>query len=144
MPAWVQQGYHEYAKRIHGKCALQLIEVAAERRGKNFDITKVMNRERDRLLRAIPAGNRIIALDRGGQSQSTLQIVNRMTEWMQQGECVALLIGSAEGLCPQLLEATDEIWSLSELTFAHPLARVLVAEQIYRCYSLIENLSYHR
>ena len=144
MPAWVRQGYHEYAKRIHGRCALNLIEVAAERRGKNPDPGKIAQRETARLAQAIPPGSRVIALDRGGKTRSTLEVSRRMDEWMRHGEQVSLVVGGAEGLPPQLLGAADETWSLSALTFAHPLVRVIVAEQMYRCYSLLEGLPYHR
>ena len=144
MPAWVRQGYDEYAKRIRGRCALNLIEVAAERRGKNPDSGKIAQRETARLKRAIPPGTRVIALDRGGTIRSTLEMSRQMSEWMQQGEQVSLLVGGPEGLPPELLRTADETWSLSALTFAHPLVRVIVAEQIYRCYALLEGLPYHR
>lgn len=144
MPDWVRQGYHEYAKRIRGRCALNLIEVAAERRGKNTDCGTTAARETARQMRAIPPGTRVIALDRGGQTHSTVEVSRRMEAWMRDGEQVSLLVGGAEGLSGQLLRDADETWSLSALTFAHPLVRVIVAEQIYRCYSLLEGLPYHR
>ncbi len=144
MPAWAQQGCHEYARRIRGRCAFKLIEVDAERHGKNPDTGAIAQREAARLTRAIPTGTRVIALDRGGTTCDTVQIARRMEEWMRHGEQVSLLVGGAHGLPPAVLEAADEIWSLSALTFAHPLARVIVAEQIYRCYSLLEGMPYHR
>ncbi len=144
MPDWVQIGYQTYANRIHGRCALNLIEVAAERRGKNADLEKITMRESARLERAIPKATRVIALDRGGKTWSTTAMSRRMDAWMRHGEAVSLLVGGAEGLSPQLLPIADETWSLSALTFAHPLVRVIVAEQIYRCYSLLEGLPYHR
>jgi len=130
MPDWVGRGYADYAGRIRGRCALRLSEIAALEAG--------------RLLRALPKNARVIALDRGGITQSTSDIARRMEYWMRGGRRVALLIGGADGLPPQILRGADEIWSLSALTFAHPLARVIVAEQIYRCYSLLEGLPYHR
>lgn len=144
MPVWVRHGYDAYAKRIHGRCALNLIEVAAEHRGKNPDLGKIARREAARLERAVPPGSRVIALDRGGKTWSTVEMSRRMDEWMRHGEQVSLLVGGAEGLPPQLLRAAGETWSLSALTFAHPLVRVIVAEQVYRCWSLLEGLPYHR
>ena len=147
MPGWVRQGYHEYAKRIHGRCALHLIEVAAERRGKHAnaaDLEKIAAREATRIERVRPKGARVIALDRAGAMHSTREISRRMEAWMRDGEQVSLVVGGAEGLSRQLLRDADETWSLSALTFAHPLVRVMVAEQMYRCYSLLENLPYHR
>ena len=144
MPAWVRQGYHEYAGRIRGRCALNLIEVATERRGKNPDRGKIAQREAARIERAVPPGTRVIALDRGGKTWSTVEMSRQMDEWMRHGEQVSLLVGGAEGLPPQLLRTADETWSLSPLTFAHPLVRVIIAEQLYRCWSLLEGLPYHR
>jgi len=144
MPDWVGRGYADYAGRIRGRCALRLSEIAAARRGKDSQRDKSAALEAGRLLRALPKNARVIALDRGGITQSTSDIARRMEDWMRGGRRVALLIGGADGLPPQILRGADEIWSLSALTFAHPLARVIVAEQIYRCYSLLEGLPYHR
>ncbi len=144
MPDWVRRGYDEYAKRMRGRCALNLIEVAAVRRGKNPDPGKIARIETERMTRAIPPGSRVIALDRGGKTWSTLELSRRMEGWMRDGARVSLLVGGAEGLPPQLLRAADETWSLSALTFAHPLVRVIVAEQVYRCHALLEGLPYHR
>ena len=144
MPSWVEQGYQEYAKRIHGRCSLNLVEVAAERRGKNFAEEQVAEREAKRMQRMIAPRSCVIALDRGGKTYSTEDIAQRMEAWMRDGSRVSLLVGGAEGLAQGLLREAHEVWSLSALTFAHPLTRVVVAEQIYRCYSLLENLPYHR
>lgn len=144
MPGWVQQGYGQYAKRIRGRCKINLIEVAAARRGKNADFGNITRLEAERISQAIPPDTRVIALTRNGKTQSTLEISRRLETWMQHGEQVSLLLGGADGLPLPLLRAADETWSLSQLTFAHPLARVIVAEQMYRCYSLLEGLPYHR
>ena len=144
MPAWADAGWDEYARRIHGRCKLNLIEVAAEKRGKNVSPTQIAEREATRLRRAIPAGARVIALDRSGQSMTTKQIAKRMETALQHGDAIALIAGGADGLAPEFIAEADEIWSLSALTFAHPLIRPLIAEQIYRCYSLLERLPYHR
>ena len=144
MPTWVRQGFDQYAERIHGRCALNLIQVAAERRGKKPDRGQIFAREGARLERALPPGSRVIALDRGGKTCSTVEMSRQMEEWMRHGEQVALLVGGAEGFPPQLLRTAHETWSLSALTFAHPLVRVIIAEQVYRCFSLLEGLPYHR
>ena len=144
MPAWVRQGYQEYARRIRGRCRLNLIEVAAARRGKGADPNKILSEETARLHKAIPPGGRVIALDRSGATFSSQDLSARMRGWMQTGEAVVMLLGGADGLSAAALNAADEVWSLSALTFAHPIARVVVAEQIYRGFSLLENLPYHR
>lgn len=144
MPDWVQQACQQYAKRIHGTCKLRFVEVLAARRGKNCDRNKIADLESARLQRAIPAGSRVIALERSGKELSTADLARRMENWMQTGSSVAMLLGGADGLPPQVLQNADEVWSLSRMTFAHPLARVILAEQVYRGYALLAGLPYPR
>ncbi len=144
MPAWVDQGVEEYQKRVRGRMALNLVQVAALKRGKNADIERIVAEEDRKLLAAIPPGCRIIALDRSGKSISTLGMVDRMEQWLQDGEQITMLVGGPEGLSDTLIAEADETWSLSALTFAHPVVRVVLAEQVYRCYSVLEGLPYHR
>lgn len=144
MPVWVDQGFADYQKRIRGCMALKLIQVPAIRRGKNADIERIVAEEDKKLLAAIPTGCLTIALDRSGKSISTLGMVERMQQWLQHGDQVALLVGGPEGLSSAMISGADEIWSLSALTFAHPVVRVVLAEQIYRGYSVLEGLPYHR
>ena len=144
MPDWVEQGFHEYQKRVRGRLALNLIEVAAIRCGKNADLERIARDEDRKLLDAIPTDCLTIALDRTGKSVSTLQIVSHMESWLQQGDQVAMLVGGPEGLSADLIKQANMVWSLSELTFAHPVVRVVLAEQIYRCFSVLENSPYHR
>lgn len=144
MPDWVDQGFADYQKRIRGRMALKLTQVPAIKRGKNADLERIIAEEDKKLLAAIPLGCHTIALDRSGKSMSTLAMVGRMEDWLQQGDQVALLVGGPEGLSPPLITGANETWSLSALTFAHPVVRVVLAEQIYRCYSVLEGLPYHR
>lgn len=144
MPAWVDRGVEEYQKRIRGRMALNLVQVAALKRGKNADIERIVAEEDRKLLAAIPPGCRSIALDRSGKSFSTLGMVERIEQWLQDGEQIAMLVGGPEGLSSALIAEADETWSLSALTFAHPVVRVVLAEQVYRCYSVLEGLPYHR
>ena len=144
MPPWVDQGFTDYQKRIRGRIALKLIEVPAIRRSKNADIQRIIRDEDQRLLSAIPKGCKVVALDRCGRSLSTLAISKRMEDWLQSGDQVAILVGGPEGLSKELIEHADESWSLSAMTYAHPVVRVVMAEQIYRCYSILEGSPYHR
>jgi len=144
MPAWVDRGVEEYQKRIRGRMAFNLVQVAAHKRGKNADIERIVAEEDRKLLAAIPPGCRTIALDRSGKSISTLDMVERIEQWLQDGEQIAMLVGGPEGLSSALIAEADETWSLSALTFAHPVVRVVLAEQVYRCYSVLEGLPYHR
>jgi 23S rRNA (pseudouridine1915-N3)-methyltransferase len=144
MPQWVQQGYTEYARRLPAECALRLVEVAAGRRGKNADIARILRDETTRLLDAVPRGCRSIALEVGGRAWSTEQLSQQLDAWMQDGRDVALLVGGPEGLGAAAREAAEQQWSLSPLTLPHPLVRVLIAEQLYRAWSLLRNHPYHR
>ncbi|MCG6966620.1 MAG: 23S rRNA (pseudouridine(1915)-N(3))-methyltransferase RlmH [Chromatiaceae bacterium] len=144
MPAWVQAGYQEYAKRLPAECALRLVEIAAGRRGKNADIPRIMRDETERLLAVVPKGAGVVALEVGGQRWSTEQLAVRLADWMHRGQDVALLVGGPDGLSDAARAAAGQLWSLSPLTLPHPLVRILVAEQLYRAWSILRNHPYHR
>ncbi len=144
MPGWVQQGFDEYAKRLPPECGLRLIEVAAGKRGKNADIARIRRGESERLLTAVPKSARILALEVDGKSWSTEQLAKQLERWMAEGQDVALLIGGPDGLTEQVRTAAQQQWSLSSLTLPHPLVRVIVAEQLYRAWSILHNHPYHR
>jgi len=144
MPKWVEAGYQEYARRMPPDCRLNLIEIAAGQRGKNADISRILQQEGRKMLQSVPKGSRIIALDVKGKSWSTGQLSQQMAGWMQDGRNVAILVGGPEGFDPDCLAAAEQRWSLSPLTFPHPLVRVIVAEQLYRGLSLLKNHPYHR
>lgn len=144
MPRWVQEGYGEYAKRMPSECALRLIEVAPGRRGKGADIARALRDEGERMLAAIPKGCQVLALDVKGKSWSTEQLSTKMSGWLADGRDLALLVGGPEGLSESCLQRAVGCWSLSALTMPHPLVRVVVAEQLYRAWSLLKNHPYHR
>lgn len=144
MPAWVTQGYQEYAQRMPFSCSLNLKEISAEKRTKNSNIKAIQKKEADKIKQAIPDGSRIVALDVAGQSWSTGKLAKRLEEWMMGGQDITLMVGGPDGLTHELLALADEKWSLSQLTFPHPLVRVIVAEQLYRAYSVTQNHPYHR
>lgn len=144
MPSWVNQGYAEYAQRLPNKCKLILKEIAAEKRLKNSNIPAIKIKESEKLLAAIPSGCRVVALDVLGKNWSTEKLADRLQDWMMGGQDIALLIGGPEGLTKEALAIADEKWSLSALTFPHPLVRVILAEQLYRAYTITENHPYHR
>ena len=144
MPRWVQDGYSEYAKRLPTECALRLIEVPAGKRGKNADIARLIRDESERMLAAIPKGAAVLALEVGGRSWSTEQLAQNLDDWMGSGRDLALLVGGPDGLGVAARKAADQLWSLSPLTLPHPLVRVVLAEQIYRAWSILRNHTYHR
>lgn len=144
MPGWIQTAFQEYAGRMPAESSLQLIEIASEKRTRKADLARIAEREAERLQAATPRGARIIALDARGRMIDTPALATRLAGWMQDGRDVALWIGGPEGLTDQARAAAEWQWSLSPLTFPHPLVRVLVAEQLYRASSIIRNHPYHR
>lgn len=144
MDTWVNQGYQEFAKRLPQECSLQLKEIPAGKRGKNADIARILQQEGERMLAAIPAGAHVIALDVEGKPWSTPQLAQQLQQWLQSGQDVALLVGGPEGLASQCYERAQQRWSLSALTLPHPLVRVVLAEQLYRAWTLTKGHPYHR
>jgi 23S rRNA (pseudouridine1915-N3)-methyltransferase len=144
MPAWVEQGYAEYARRLPLDCALQLTEIPAGKRGKGADIARLTREEGERTLAAVPKGARIVVLDVKGQAWGTEQLAQTLDAWRNEGRDVALLVGGPEGLAPECLTRAEQRWSLSNLTLPHPLVRIVVAEQLYRAWSILANHPYHR
>lgn len=142
VPDWVEAGYQDYARRLGG--GLQLHVVAPVHRSRGIDTARAKAEEGARLLAAVPARSRVVALDVRGRAWSTAELAKRLEHWRAEAPEVALLVGGADGLAPACLERAEEQWSLSPLTLPHGLVRVLVAEQIYRAWSLIHNHPYHR
>ncbi|MEJ2619631.1 MAG: 23S rRNA (pseudouridine(1915)-N(3))-methyltransferase RlmH [Candidatus Thiodiazotropha sp.] len=144
MPGWVVEGYQSYARRLNGDCHLHLLEIAPGQRGKKADIKRIVKDEGERMLKAIPKGCHVVALDVQGRAWSTEQLSNKLQSWMIDGRDLALLVGGPEGLSAECLSQSEGRWSLSPLTLPHPLVRVVVAEQLYRAWSLMHNHPYHR
>jgi len=144
MPGRVAEGFAEYARRMPRECRLELVEIAADPRTKNSPVARIKSAECGRPLPAVPRGALTVALDERGQSWSTRQLADRLENWLAGGRDVALLVGGPDGLDADCLEAAEQRWSLSPLTLPHPLVRVVVAEQLYRAWSLIQGHPYHR
>lgn len=144
MPTWISQGYQEYAKRLPKNCSLNLIEIATEKRRKNSDLERFLQRQGQPMIQAIPKNNLVIALDLSGQNWNTIELSQQLTTWLAGGQDISLLIGGAEGLAPSCLTIASLRWSLSALTFPHPLVRIIVAEQIYRAFTLLNQHPYHK
>lgn len=144
MPAWVEQGYKEYASRFRGNVSLSLKEIAAPRRTANSVIERIKQDEAQRLLAAVPGASVIVALDEHGKSINTKELATKLNGWIEQSQDIAILIGGPDGLANECLQQAQQRWSLSALTFPHPLVRVILAEQLYRAWSLTQNHPYHR
>lgn len=145
MPAWVEEGYNEYAKRLpRGDMSVELVELPLAKRGKNADIARAMDAEGEAMIAAIGKGDRVIALDVLGRSFSTEKLADKLADWRMDGQGISLLVGGPDGLAPKALALADEKWSLSALTLPHPLVRVLLMEQLYRAWTLLNNHPYHK
>lgn len=144
MSSWVQDGYQEYARRMPRECSLKLTEIALARRSKSQPVEKSMCEEGQRMLSSIAANRRVIALDVKGKSWSTRQLAGQLEEWLPDGRNVSLLVGGPDGLSAECLQRAEQHWSLSPLTLPHPLVRIIVAEQLYRAWSVLAGHPYHR
>lgn len=142
MPGWVAAGYAEYAARMPRECPLSLIEIPlGKRSGK---AARAVAEEGARMLRRIRPSDRVVALELRGTPVATDQLADRLAGWMQDGRDVVLPIGGPDGLAAAVLDRADWRWSLSPLTLPHGLVRVVVAEQLYRAWSLLSGHPYHR
>ncbi len=144
MPDWVQTGFTEYLRRFPKDMPFELVEIPAGKRSKNADIKRILEKEGEMMLAAAGKGNRIVTLDIPGLPWDTPHLAVQLERWKQDGRDVSLLIGGPEGLAPACKAAAEQSWSLSNLTMPHPLVRVLVAESLYRAWSITTNHPYHR
>ena len=142
-PAWAETAYDDFAKRFPPELRLELKAVKAEpRSGKTA--AQLMAAEGQRIEAALPRGVRRVVLDEHGDRLTTRQLSERMAAWMRDGRDVALLVGGPDGLDPTLKDTADETMRLSDLTLPHAFVRVLLAEALYRAWTLMTNHPYHR
>ena len=142
-PAWAEAAYEEYAKRFPPELRLELKAVKAEPRGSRT-AAQLMAAEAARIEAALPKGARRIALDEHGERVSSAQLAARLLDWQGRGGDAALVIGGPDGLDPSFKASCDESLRLSDLTLPHAFVRVLVAEALYRAWSINANHPYHR
>ena len=143
-PDWVDAGFADYAKRIRGRAKLELKPISLARRGAAIPIGRALDDEAQRMLAAVPAGAHVVALVEDGKPWSTAELAAKLESWMQRGAPVCLLVGGPDGLGPACLGRATDRWSLSKLTLPHGLVHVIVAEALYRAWSLLERHPYHR
>ena len=144
MPSWVSEGYQEYAKRLPRECRLQLLEVPLSKRHKSLTAAQAKQQEGKAMLAALPKDCTVIALDVSGKSWGTEDLARNLDDWLGSGRDVALLVGGPDGLSPTCLDRAERRWSLSALTYPHPLVRIVLAEQLYRAWTLNTGHPYHR
>lgn len=141
MPDWVERASSDYTKRFPRQWKFSVREFDRARGG---DSNTIMGQEADALLKALPDKAHVVALDNRGSCWSTEQVAKQLRNWQSLGKNLVFLIGGADGLHSRCRERADQIWSLSPLTFPHPLVRVILIEQLYRAQSLLDNHPYHR
>lgn len=144
MPAWVTEGYRDFAARMPPECRLELVELPLAQRSKSRPTARAIEQEGERMLAALSERERLVALDVRGTAWSTGQLSEVLAEWLAGGRDVALAIGGPDGLAESVVARAEQRWSLSPMTLPHPLVRIVVAEQLYRAMSILKNHPYHR
>ncbi len=144
MPAWVEAGVTDYVRRLRAQWKFELLEIPAGRRSAAGPVARAVAEEGERVLAALRPQEQAIALDERGSALTTRELAARLAAGEQAGLDLALLIGGPDGHALQVRERARESWSLSRLTLPHGLARLLLAEQLYRAQSLLLNHPYHR
>ena len=143
-PTWIEQGFREYVSRMPREMTVKLVEVSPAKRHKSSVRSQIMQDEAKRLLAAIPQSAYVVALDERGSIWDTLQLAAQIRNWQADYAQVALLVGGADGLAEECRARAHAVWSLSRLTFPHEMVRVLLAEQLYRAWTVTVGHPYHR
>jgi 23S rRNA (pseudouridine1915-N3)-methyltransferase len=144
MPAWIQEGFHEYVRRMPPEIRVEMVELKPEERGAGKSAEKAKEIEGERLIAAVPAGATLLALDEKGRAVTTQGLSVMLSEWMRDAVHPVFAIGGADGLSAAVKERSDKLISLSALTLPHALVRVVLAEQLYRAWSILARHPYHR
>jgi 23S rRNA (pseudouridine1915-N3)-methyltransferase len=144
MPAWVTAGFNEYNKRLPRELQLNLVEIAPVVRSKSTTTQNIMSEEARRIRAAVPQNAMLIALDEHGTKFDSATLSRKIETWSRQGQDLAFIIGGADGLDAELKQKADMLWSLSPMTLPHALTRVILVEQIYRAWTILQKHPYHR
>lgn len=144
MPDWITSGFGEYAKRMPPDCRIVLKEIKPVERSGSKTAETAMALERTKIEAALPKGTRIIALDEHGKDLTSVQLAQHLTQWQQGGHDVSFVIGGADGLDPEFKKNADMLIRISSMTLPHGMVRVMLAEQLYRAWSITQNHPYHR
>lgn len=144
IPAWAEAGVHEYLRRMPPEVTVEVKEVKPEKRSQGKNIGQMLAAESLRIKAAVPPQYRTVVMDRQGKQYDTIRLAESVSRWGQSGIHTAFIIGSADGLDDHVIASADETLALSALTLPHSLARLFLAEQLYRAISLIKRHPYHR
>lgn len=143
LPGWADAATAEYLKRMPREARVELLVVKPEKRA-GQSAQSLKQAEAGRILDKLPSGCRLVALDEHGRQVTTRELADLLSRWLESGQDTCLVIGGADGLAPAILERAETTLALSRLTLPHAFARVLLAEQLYRAISLLNNHPYHR
>lgn len=144
MPKWVNEGASEFTKRLPRDFKIEFIEIPLGNRSKGADLNRAIQTESNAILNSLSDRDWVVALEVKGKAWSTEDLADQVTNWRMRGDNVALLVGGPDGLGDECRQRANQQWSLSPLTLPHPLVRVLLAEQLYRAYSITQHHPYHR
>lgn len=144
MPDWVDDASNDFIKRLPAEIKINSILLPLIKRGKNPDIPRIIRDESRKLLASVPKNSQLVVLDVLGRSVTTMKFSSMLEDWLQQGQDISIVIGGPDGVSDELLSQARTKLSLSGLTFPHPLVRVILLEQIYRAWSILNNHPYHR
>ena len=142
--AWAQKAFESYQDRFDRSIQIEWSGIKPEKHYKSLDTKKIINKESSKLISSVKDGEIIISLDKQGTSWSTLELKKKFDEWLSSSTNVSFIIGGPDGLNSKCLNLSNEVWSLSSLTFPHSIVPVIVIEQLYRVWSINKNHPYHR
>lgn len=144
MPGWVEQACDDYGRRLPRELKPDWRTLGLGKRPQSTSPDELRRRDTDRLAAAIPDGDMRVVLDVNGASWSTDRLAEQVSLWQHSGRDISVIIGGPEGLTPTFVSSTSQAWSLSPLTLPHPLVRVVLIEQIYRAWSILQGHPYHK
>ena len=143
-PTWVDAGVAEYLSRMPHECTVKLKTVATTKRSKNISISQAQQREQDLLIKYTPSKSYRIALDEHGKTWQTTELAEKMQTWLETSPIVTLYVGGPDGFSKDFLRQVDLVLSMSSFTMPHMLARLVLVEQLYRAWTVIQGHPYHR
>ena len=144
MPSWVYDGVAAYSQRLPRHIGLQVVEIPPGQRASRGPVALAMEKEAEQLMKRAETADLTIALDEAGTLKSSAELATEMQTWLNDTPHVAVLIGGADGLTERCKSKADRLWSLSKLTLPHGLVRVVIVEQLYRAWTILQGHPYHR
>ncbi|MCS6765921.1 MAG: 23S rRNA (pseudouridine(1915)-N(3))-methyltransferase RlmH [Candidatus Protistobacter heckmanni] len=144
MPAWVEEAFADYAKRMPPELRVELREIRPEPRTTGKTPAAMMQAEAERIQAVLPKPCHLVALDERGKDWTSQELSRQLARWQEESLPVAFVIGGPDGLAPEIKSQAQTLLRFSSLTLPHGMARVLLAEQLYRAWSMLANHPYHR